>query len=121
MYAGLEAFPARQLFSLAFLYIAGLLLFCVSLLGGWLRLESLGSLLLGGVLIGFVSLFLRAMRTRGKLPVKVRKLAPAPEALARSYGEHVSCERQSYGPFVALVASSYWASRRTQNEVSESH
>lgn len=107
MYAGLEAFPPGQLFSLAFLYISGLLLFCVSLLGGWPRLESLGSLLIGGVLIGFVSLFLRAMRTRGKLPAKVQRLAPAPEARARAYGKHISRERQSYGPFVALVASSY--------------
>lgn len=107
MYAGLESFPPRQLFSLAFLYITGLLLFCASLLGSWLRLESLSGLLIGGVLIGFVSLFLRAMRTRGKLPVKVQRLAPAPEALARSYKERVSRERQSSGPFVALVASSY--------------
>lgn len=107
MYAGLEGFPPRQLFSLAFPYIAGLLLFCMSLLGGWPFSESLGRLLIGGVLIGFVTLFLRAMRTRGKLPVKVQKLASAPAALARSYRERVSRERQSYGPFVALVASSY--------------
>lgn len=107
MYAGLEAFPPRQLFSLAFLYIAGLFIFCVSLPGGWARVEGLGSLLIGGTLICFVVLFLRAIRARGKLPVKVQRLAPAPEALSRAYGARVSRERQSYGPFVALVASSY--------------
>lgn len=107
MYAGLEAFPRRQLFSLALFYIVGLLSLCVSLLEGWSRLGSLGDLLIGGVLICFVGLFLSAMRTRGKLPAKVQRLAPAPEALSRAYGTRVSRERQSYGPFVALVASSY--------------
>lgn len=107
MYAGLETFPPRQLFSLAFLYITGLVALCVGILSGWSLLGNLGNLLIGGVLIGFVSLFLRAMRTRGKLPVKVQRLAPTPEVLSRAYQTRVSHERQSYGPFVALVASSY--------------
>jgi uncharacterized protein involved in response to NO len=107
MYAGLEAFPPRQLFTLAFSYIAGILLLCVGILGSWWVLENLGNLLIGVVVICFVSLFLRSMRTRGKLPAKVKKLAPAPEERSRAYGARITRERQSYGPFVALVASSY--------------
>jgi hypothetical protein len=107
MYAGLESFPPRQLFSLAFLYIAGLFLFCISVPGGWPRVASLGELLLGGGLICFVLLFLRAMRSRGKLPAKIQRLAPAPEKAAQAYQARVVQERGSYGPFVVLVASSY--------------
>jgi uncharacterized protein involved in response to NO len=86
IYGGLEAFPPCLLFALALVYSAGLLALCASLVSGWSRLESLGELLLGGVLIGFVSLFLRAMCTRGKLPAKVQRLAPTPEAVAQGIG-----------------------------------
>lgn len=110
MYAGLDAFPPRRLLSLSFVYIAGLLLFCAGLLGNWQAVQGTGLTLLGGVLVAFVLLFLRIMRTRGKLPQKVERLAPQPAALAQAYRTRVARERGAYGPFVALAASAYgWA------------
>lgn len=110
MYAGLDAFPPRQLLSLAFAYIAGLLLFCAGILINWLAIEGTGMILVGGVLIGFVLLFLRTMRSRGTLPRNVKRLAPEPERVAQAYRTRVAQERSAYGPFVALVASAYlWA------------
>ena len=110
MYAELDAFPSRQLLSLAFAYIAGLLLFCAGTLINWLAIEGAGMILVGGVLIGFVLLFLRTMRSRGTLPRNVKRLAPEPERVARAYRARVAQERSAYGPFVALVASAYlWA------------
>jgi hypothetical protein len=50
------------------------------------------------------------MRTRGSLPENVVRLAPSPEAALQNYQKHVRVERNTYGPFVALVASAYiWA------------
>jgi hypothetical protein len=73
-------------------------------------LEGLGTLLVGAVLLIFVSLFIRLMRARGKLPQRVAKLAPEPEAAAHHYRRQISSDRSAYGPFVALVASAYtWA------------
>src|SRR5579884_704213 len=72
MYAGLDAFPPRQLLSLAFAYIAGLLLFCAGILINWLAIEGAGMILVGGVLISFILLFLRTMRSRGTLPRNVK-------------------------------------------------
>lgn len=110
MYAGLNAFPPRGLLSLAFTYLSGLLIFCVGISVHWQALEGAGMTVIGGVLILFVVLFLRTMRTRGKLPRKVTLLAPEPATRARAYRERVAQERGSYGPFVALVTSAYlWA------------
>lgn len=110
MYAGLDAFPPRRLLSLAFAYLSGLLMFCVGILVNWQEVEGAGMALIGGVLVSFVFLFLRTMRTRGKLPHKVARLAPEPAMLARAYRMRVGQERSTYGPFVALVASAYlWA------------
>jgi uncharacterized protein involved in response to NO len=110
MYAGLDAFPPRRLLSLAFAYLSGLLVFCVGILTNWQALAGAGGILIGGVLLLFVFLFLRTMRTRGKLPRKVVQLAPEPANRARAYRARVAQERGSYGPFVALVASAYlWA------------
>jgi hypothetical protein len=67
-------------------------------------------LLMGIVLLIFISVFMRMMRTRGSLPEKVVRLAPSPEAVKQNYQKRVSAERNTYGPFVALVASAYiWA------------
>lgn len=107
MYSGLDAFPPRQLISLACAYIAGLLAMCLGIVGAWQTVENAGNLLIGGVLIAFVLLFLRTMRSRGKLPARVERLAPEPRTLARAYRARVSQERGAYGPFVALVASAY--------------
>ena len=116
MYAGLEAFPGRVLWPLAGVYLAGLVLTCAGAgsdpgLVGWpSRLDGLGMLLMGGVILVFVGVFLRLMRARGRLPQRVACLAPRPEAAARSYKARVTRERSVYGPFVAVVASAYlWA------------
>jgi uncharacterized protein involved in response to NO len=116
MYAGLEAFPRRILWPLAGIYFSGLVLASAGMLAGsqqstWSGLlNGLGMLLLGIVLLIFISVFMRMIRTRGRLPEKVSRLAPSPEAARRNYQKHVSVERNTYGPFVALVASAYiWA------------
>ncbi|MBE3566615.1 MAG: hypothetical protein IMW90_12895 [Thermogemmatispora sp.] len=123
MYAGLEAFPRPILWPLAGGYGLGLLLFCLglSLANGaevtvastaWpLRfLEGPGLLLLGGVIAGFVTIFISMMRRRGRLPAHVAALSPSPEALARTYRRHTAQQSQAYGPFVVLIASAYlWA------------
>ncbi len=110
MYAGLEPFPRKLFWPLAIGYFGGLALALVGIGSsvGWL--EGLGTLLLGVVLLVFVSLFIRLMRARGKLPQRVAKLAPEPEAAEHNYRRQISSDRSAYGPFVALVASAYtWA------------
>jgi uncharacterized protein involved in response to NO len=116
MYAGLVAFPRRILWPLAGVYYTGLVLISIGTLAGsqlsaWPgALNGLGMLLMGGVILIFISVFMRMLRTRGRLPEKVARLAPSPEAAVRTYQKHVSDERNAYGPFVALVASAYlWA------------
>lgn len=116
MYAGLVAFPRRILWPLAGVYYTGLVLISIGTLAGsqlsaWPgALNGLGMLLMGGVILIFISVFIRMLRTRGRLPEKVARLAPSPEAAVRNYRKHVSDERNAYGPFVALVASAYlWA------------
>ena len=116
MYAGLVAFPRRILWPLAGVYYTGLVLICTGTLAGSQQsawpgaLNGLGMLLLGGVLLIFISVFMRMLRTRGRLPEKVARLAPSPEVAIRNYQKRVRDERNAYGPFVALVASAYlWA------------
>lgn len=116
MYAGLEAFPRRLLWPMAGVYFSGLVLACSGMLAGSLytawpgAINGLGMLLMGIVLLIFISVFMRMMRTRGSLPEKVVRLAPSPEAVKQNYQKRVSAERNTYGPFVALVASAYiWA------------
>lgn len=119
MYAGLDAFPRRVLWPAALAYAAGLLLALLGELdtGGNLasgaalgRLGGLGLALMGGVLVAFIALFGRLMAGRGRLPQRVRSLAPAPEQAARGYVRHVTNERATFGPYVALIGSAYgWA------------
>ena len=116
MYAGLEAFPARVLWPLAGVYLAGLVLGGIgtgsdSGQAGWPgTLNGLGMLLIGVVILAFVGIFLRLMRARGRLPQRVARFAPRPAAAARSYKARVADERSAYGPFVTVVASAYlWA------------
>ncbi len=116
MYAGLEAFPRRILWPMAGVYFSGLVLASGGMLASsqksdWTSiLNGLGMLLMGIVILIFISVFMRMMRTRGRLPEKVARLAPSPEAAIQNYQQHVSNERKKYGPFVALVASAYiWA------------
>ena len=110
MYAGLEPFPRTMFWPLAVGYFGGLALALIGIGGGIVWLQGLGTALLGAVLLIFVSLFMRLMRTRGKLPQRVSQLAPQPEAAAHHYRAQISGDRSNYGPFVALVASAYtWA------------
>jgi len=115
MYAGLEAFPQRVLWPMAITYLVGLLLTCLgtsSSISPYASdvLRGIGMVLVGGILLAFVGVFFRLMSTRGRLPSRVAQLAPAPGAVARSYQVRVVQERGTFGPFVALVASSYvWA------------
>lgn len=110
MYAGLEPFPRQFFLPLALSYFGGLALALVGMLFGLGWLIGLGTTLVGAVLLVFVSLFMRLMMTRGKLPQRVAKLAPTPEKAAYNYRRQVSTERANYGPFVGLVASAYtWA------------
>lgn len=110
MYAGLEPFPRQMFWPLAIGYFGGLALTLAGMGSGLGWLEGLGTALMGAVLLVFVSLFMRLMRTRGKLPQRVSDLAPQPETAAYHYRRQVSGERVNYGPFVALVGSAYsWA------------
>ena len=116
MYAGLDGFPRRVLWPMAGAYFAGLVLLCISVDGGplpplWASIiNRAGMIVLGGVVLLFVGIFLSLIRRRGRLPERVAKLAPSPEALARNYRKQVRREQANYGPFVGLVASSYmWA------------
>jgi uncharacterized protein involved in response to NO len=116
MYAGLEGFPRGVLWPMAGAYFAGLLLLCISIDGGplpptWARIvNGAGMLIIGCVVLLFVGIFLSLIRKRGRLPERVAKLAPSPEALARNYQKQVKQEQANYGPFVGLVASAYmWA------------
>jgi uncharacterized protein involved in response to NO len=116
MYAGLETFPRRILWPLAVIYFTGLILTSAGTVVGaqqntWSDvLNGLGMLLMGIVLAIFISVFMRMMRTRGRLPQKVARLAPSPETAKRTYQKHIRDERSTFGPFVALVASAYmWA------------
>lgn len=115
MYAGLEGFPRRVLWSLAGVYFAGLAMLCVAS-GHWIAsvwrtpLDALGMILLGAAMLAFVGVFLSLIRRRGQVPERVAKLAPSPETLAQTYQRQVAREQTSYGPFVGLIASAYlWA------------
>jgi uncharacterized protein involved in response to NO len=112
MYAGLEAFPGGIIRPLSTLYLLGVTLLCLGTLplawGAWL--EGAGMCLEGGTLLLFICAFLLLMRTRGRLPQRVGRLAPHPQTLAQSYRRQVSHESRTYGPFVTLVGSAYlWA------------
>lgn len=116
MYAGLTAFPARILWPLAFTYFAGLALACVGAgedgaSAAWPGiLYGLGLIAMGVVVLLFVAVFVRMMRTRGRLPERVRQLSPAPAASERAYQTQVTREKGAYGPFVAIIATAYlWA------------
>lgn len=119
LYAGLESISRRILWPTAFAYSAGLALAVVGMLGepGGLwpgaavtRVGSVGLALIGLTIIGFVVLLVRLMAARGRLPERVRQLAPSPDQAARTYVRYVSNERARFGPYVALIGSAYaWA------------
>ena len=119
LYAGLESISRRILWPTALIYAAGLALALLGMLGepggpwaaaGLAWLEGLGLAVIGLTLVGFVALLGRLMSSRGRLPTKVRDLAPAPEKVANNYVRHVSDERARFGPYVALIGSAYaWA------------
>jgi uncharacterized protein involved in response to NO len=112
MYAGLDAFPKRRLQAISGAYIGGLALYLVGILanGQLDALMGVGMLALGGALGSFIVICLGMMRRRGKLPQKVARLAPAPARAAQTYRAKVATERQSFGPFVPLIASAFsWA------------
>ena len=116
MYAGLDGFPRRVLWPMAGTYFAGLFLLCISVDGGplpvtWAAIvNGAGMLVTGATVLLFVGIFLSLIRRRGRLPERVAKLAPSPEALAQNYQKQVRREQANYGPFVGLVASAYlWA------------
>ncbi len=110
LYAGLEAFPRQVLWPLAASYFTGLVLTSI---GSQLLpqvLEGSGILLMGIVLLVFIGIFLRMMRMHGRLPPKVARAAPSPEAATQNYRRKRRAEHHAYGPFVAVVASAYlWA------------
>ncbi|MBE3561388.1 MAG: hypothetical protein IMW89_19530 [Ktedonobacteraceae bacterium] len=116
MYAGLEGFPRQVLWPIAGSYFVALLLMCIGtgssvLPQFWLNgIGGLGMILMGAVILLFIGIFLRLMRARGRVPQSISRLSPSPEAMAHSYQRQIKTEQTNYGPFVALVASSYlWA------------
>ncbi len=119
LYAGLESISRRILWPTAFAYVAGLALTLVGILGEpggvWAgesatRVGGAGQALLGLTLIGFIGLVARLMAARGRLPNRVRELAPTPDKAAHAYTRHISDERARFGPYVGLIASAYvWA------------
>lgn len=94
MYAGLDAFPRRVLWPLAGVYLAGVALMVLGTLVPIGAVVGGGMALIGAALVGFVAIFLRLMRTRGRLPQRVAELAPAPRDVARAYRTRVSAEAQ---------------------------
>jgi uncharacterized protein involved in response to NO len=112
MYAGLDAFPKEPLWGITGAYLGGMALYVISIAaqGNLDALGGLGMAAMGGGLLSFISICLRMMRRRGKLPARVSKLAPTPEHAAASYRRKVVQERESFGPFVPLIASAFsWA------------
>jgi hypothetical protein len=119
LYAGLESIPQRILWPTAYVYAAGLALALLGMLGetggpwqsaGFARVEGLGLAVIGLTLVIFIGYLGRLMGARGRLPARVRDLAPQPEQAARNYTRHVSAERAKFGPYVALIGSAYaWA------------
>lgn len=119
LYAGLESIPQRILWPTAFVYAAGLALALIGMLGepdgpwanaGLARVGGLGLVVIGLTLVCFIAYLGRMMGARGRLPGRVRDLAPQPEQRARNYTRHVSAERAKFGPYVALIGSAYaWA------------
>jgi hypothetical protein len=115
MYAGLAAFPRRALRILAAAYLGGVALYALTLAanasgGPGMRIQGLALLALGGALVAFISISVRMMQARGRLPERVAKLAPQPHQAARAYQAKVRTERANFGPFVPLIASAFlWA------------
>ncbi|MGZ3583122.1 MAG: hypothetical protein ACXWQ5_13810 [Ktedonobacterales bacterium] len=116
MYAGLKVFSRRILWSLASVYLVGLLLYLTGIISGsalsdWDNvLIGVGWIGLGGALLACVIAFISMIRSRGKIPSHIARLSSAPEQMERSYRTQIATQRENFGPFVALIASAYlWA------------
>ncbi|HEX8037087.1 MAG TPA: hypothetical protein VF510_24740 [Ktedonobacterales bacterium] len=115
MYAGLKVLSRRTLWSLAGVYVVGLLLYLTGIISGALSdwttvLIGLGWIGLGGALLACVIAFIYMIRSRGKIPSHIARLSSAPEQMEHSYRTQIATQRENFGPFVALVASAYlWA------------
>ena len=117
MYAGLKSFSRRTIWSLAAVYLVGLILYLVGIASsdtsplGSNICTGLGWLGLGGALLAFVIAFIRMIRSRGKIPAQMARLSPTPEQMAHTYQTQIATQRATFGPFVACIASAYmWAS-----------
>lgn len=116
MYAGLKVFSRRMLWSLAAVYLVGLLLYLAGMvsggaLSGWSTIfTGIGWIGLGGALLAFVIAFIYMIRSRGQIPTKIARLSRTPEQMEYAYKAQIATQRENYGPFVALIASAYlWA------------
>ncbi len=115
MYAGLTAFPRRQIWSMAGIYLGGVVIFAIGAgatsAGLWAnQVAGLGMVLMGGALAAFVVAFIRLMRTRGKIPPKIAQLSRDPGKMTKTYQVQIATQRDQFGPFVGLIAGAYvWA------------
>ncbi len=110
MYAGLNAFPRKMMLALSVVYEIGLLTEIIGLFLGNLSVQGWGYLFIGGSAVTFIGVFMQMMLQRGKTPPKIASLAKDPVKLQANYRNQLSLQKQSYGPFVGLVASAYlWA------------
>ncbi len=117
MYAGLTAFTRPLLWTLAATYLVGFALMLASIASGaasafWASmLDGVGMCFVGVTLLVFVVSFIRMIRSRGRIPTHMARLASSPQRMLRTYQEQIATQRRDFGPFVALIASAYlWAS-----------
>lgn len=112
-YSGLEGLPQPTLWSLSAVYFIGLALTFIGMSWAssfpWLNVMSgFGMILLGIVLLIFITIFLRLMSSRRRKPQYGEQQIAGNVTQSRQ-GKSAS-ERNTYGPFVLLIASSYlWA------------
>lgn len=116
MYAGLKVFSRRMLWSLAAIYLVGLLFYLTGIVSGsalsrWAStFTGVGWLAIGGALLAYVIAFIAMIRSRGKIPTHIARLSRTPEQMERAYHTQITTQRENFGPFVALIASAYlWA------------
>jgi len=116
MYAGLKSFSLPTLWIMSTMYVVGLLLYLLGIVGSsdsqvWsIPVMGLGWLCMGGALLTLVLYLVALMRTRGRIPAHIARLSPRAEQMERAYQVQISDQRREFGPFVALIASAYlWA------------
>jgi hypothetical protein len=110
-YSGLEGFPQQALWSLSTVYFVGLALTFIGMSWASLRVMSgFGMILLGAVILTFSAILLRLMNSRRRQSPYRERLSSSVQNRTQTSQMKIASERNAYGPFVLLIASSYvWA------------